>query len=224
MIQQKQLPRQFAIPDDLSHIHKRPDSLLDMSGLLFKPMLPHTSTVPKAVQDNWRTGIAINVVPPRIPQKLSSTTTQNFKPYLDTPNRGEGFKHLAQSSVVAFAPSNTRQEAKVRDAVIISMDTLPLASLPHLLPASTAHAKRAKTHSLVSSTAGKSKASANSLGKVFCYTLAAGVIIVIYMIIPLMTTLIPLLTGAGNRLLISLEILAVIEFIVCRILTRTIRR
>ncbi len=195
-----------------------------MSGLLFKPMSMHTSTMPKEIQGNWRTGIAINVAPPRIQQELSKTTTQGFKPYFESLNRGGNFKHSAQSSVVTFARSRARHEARVRDAVIISMDTLPLASLSHLLPASTAHAKRAKTHAMVSSTAQQSKASANSLGKVVWYTLAAGVVIVIYMIIPLMTTLIPLLTGAWSRLLITLEILAVIEFMVCGILIRTIRR
>ncbi len=183
----------------------------------------HTSTAPMEVQGNWQTGIAINVAPPRIHQELSSTTTQGFKPYLESPNRGGDFRHPAQSSVVSLAPSSTKQEARVRDAVIISMETLPLASLSHLLPASTVHAKRAKTHAMVSSTAQKSKASTNSLGKVVWYTLAAGVVIVVYMIIPLMTTLIPLLSGAWSRLLITLEILAVIEFMVCRILTRTIR-
>ncbi|MHB8599700.1 MAG: hypothetical protein ACYDER_23190, partial [Ktedonobacteraceae bacterium] len=179
MIQQEQLPRQFAVPNDLSHTHKRPDSLLDTSGLLFKPMPVHTSTVQKEVQGNWWTGIAINVASPRIPQELSSTTTQGFKPYFESLNRGGDFKRSAQSSVVSFARSRTRQEARVRDAVIISMDTLPLASLSHLLPASTAHAKRAKTHAMVSSTTQKSKASANSLGKVVWYTLVAGVVIVI---------------------------------------------
>ncbi len=224
MIQQEQLPRQFAVPNDLSHTHKRPESLLDMSGLLFKPMPLHTSTAPKEVQGNWRSGMTINVAPPRIPQALSSTTTQGFKPYLANLNRGGGFKHSAQLSTVSLAPSSTGQEARVRDAVIISMETLPLASLSHLLPASTVHSKRANTHAQFSSTAQKSNVSANSLGKVVWYTLAAGVIIVIYMIVPLMTTLMPLLTGAWSRLLITLEILAVIEFIVCGILIRTIRR
>lgn len=58
-------------------------------------------------------------------------------------------------------------------------------------------------------------------GELIWYTLAAGFIMVIYMLTPLSMVLIPLLSNNWFRLLIALEILGIIEFIIFRILMRT---
>jgi hypothetical protein len=162
MIQQKQSPGQLAASSDFGNEFKHSDFLLDMSGLLFKPMPLSRSALP--------------------------------------------------------------QEARFRDSVLVSMDTLPLASLPHLLSPPSNHPRASKTHALAPSTKQKSKTFSSLLGETTWYTLLAGVIIVIYLIVPLMMTLVPVLSDTWSRLLVALEILGIIEFIICRILIKTVLR
>jgi hypothetical protein len=152
MMQRRQLMQQFAATRNAEKKLSTPGSLIDTSGLIFKPA---------------------RVIPP--------------------------------------SPSILTPEAR-RASVIISIDTLPMPSVRSFLPSAPAEA-RSQSVTIF-------KHFRESVG----FTLLAAAVIAVYMIVPLMTTLIPILPEAWGRLLVALEILGLVELIICRILVVTVQQ
>lgn len=115
---------------------------------------------------------------------------------------------------VPVSPSSFTQDAPYRDSVIVSIDTLPLPSMRRSHPTAVAW----------QGAASRGRSTFKQFRESVWYTLLAGAVITIYLIVPLMTTLIPVLPGSWSRLLIAIEILALIELIICRILVMTVQQ
>jgi hypothetical protein len=152
MMQRRQLMQQFAASRNAEKHLSAPGSLIDTSGLIFKPA---------------------RVIPP--------------------------------------SPSILTPEAR-RASVIISIDTLPMPGVQRFSPVVSPQA-RAQGATIF-------KQFRESIG----FILLAAAVIAVYMIVPLMTTLIPILPGIWGRLLVALEILGLVELVICRILVVTVQQ
>jgi len=64
----------------------------------------------------------------------------------------------------------------------------------------------------------------SGVGELVRYLLSAGVVVTVYIVIPLVTTLVAILPNTWSRVLMTLEFLAVCEFAICRILMKTSRK
>lgn len=117
------------------------------------------------------------------------------------------------AGAVPLSPSPLTPEAR-RASVIISIDTLPLPGIRRSLPI-PAMLPEARSHG---------GTTFRQFRESVCFTLLAGVVIAVYLVVPLMTTLIPILPGSWSRLLVALEILGLIELIICRILIVTVQQ
>jgi hypothetical protein len=165
---------------------KNPDSMIDMSGLLFKPVsLPQIpSTRPLTPVPEWSRQAPVLV---------------------DVDLSPEGWEVWEKPTERLEAVAPQGWDPHFSSGLAVSQDKLNMLTL-------------ARPTTL------QGKKHAGSLGELMWCVLGTGVVVTLYMITPLATTLIPILPGDWSRLLIALELLGVGEFAICRILMKTTRK
>lgn len=92
---------------------------------------------------------------------------------------------------------------------------------PHFHSTQVDHRYNSGMFTIAHSTDPQKKKHAGSRLELIGGLLSAGVVIGVYMVTPLVTTLIPVLPSEWGRILIALEILGLSEFAICRILMKT---
>ncbi len=179
---------------------KNPDAVIDTSRLLFKPLSL-----------------------PQIPQ----TSPLSPMPQLHTSASAIGFGQSAAEwdiadmltqrlgGVVPYVQPQT---------VSVPTDTLSPPWGSHVSSASIAPHGRPEMLTLAHSQSHQSKYRPGSVRELVYYILSAGAVVTLYLVIPLMTTLLPVLPNGWSRLLIALETLGVGEFVICRILLKTTKK
>lgn len=225
MTQQRTLTNRFVKSSSLRRIQINPDTLLDTSGLFFKPA-PESNLdyLAGGKVTGWQAGTPERGPSPLATQRYTRTAAQHFR---TVPTNLE-HAWIIHPTVAAQRALQSHigylEEITLQNAALVGMDTLPLASIPYTYLAAPAHSRGSHSPALALTAQQQKKTVLITVGGIIGFTLLAGAVITVFMIVPLMTALIPALPNVWSRLLIALEIMGVIEFIVCRILLKTVQR